>query len=557
MAPGRHMQGLSAKQWKAVFFAACIAASGACGSSSVSRGIARTEEVYADTVDAAAALETIGSGLTSRYGGHDRHAWEQIYRQRRDELVSLLAKLPHEGLPRSDARAVAVMRRRIESLPASPEHAENSMKPAGRCEDAQRRDLSYGALRDALYGCFDVIGSAIEFEGGQMTRGSALDMLARVEQPGRRKNLFLAIAPLWRAVNGNNRLDSPYRRLISMSAIEAAKRGSPVDAAGAAAGASSVQVEGWLEEILEMWRQVSGNRAVEPWDYWYAGSEADRVLRALIPRESLRPLSERYYRDLGADLDRLGVLYDLDPHPGKAPLAYTDFASVGRLVHGEWRPTVPRVSAGYAQGSLAGLNELIHEEGHAVHYAALRTRPAFMDVDELFTEAFADVTSWNTYEPRWQRKYLGREAPESASLRSRYTGVVLDAAWSLFEIRMLRNPAADPNALWTEITSRYLRIAPHPEWSWWALRVQLVESPGYMINYGLGAVLTADMRQCIRESLGPFETGDARWYGWVTERLLRYGMERETAPLLREFLGRSVTPEALLRDMRRLGDPRS
>jgi oligoendopeptidase F len=279
-------------------------------------------------------------------------------------------------------------------------------------------------------------------------------------------------------------------------------------------------------------------------------------LGALIPRESLRPLSERYYRDLGADLDRLGVLYDLDPRPGKAPLAYTDFASVGRLVGGVWRPTVPRVSAGYAQGSLAALNELIHEEGHAVHYAALRTRPAFMDVDELFTEAFADVTSWNTYEPRWQRKYLGREAPESASLRSHYAGVALDAAWSLFEIRMLRNPAADPNALWTEITSRYLRIAPHPEWSWWALRVQLVESPGYMINYGLGAVLTADMRQHIRESLGPFETGDPRWYGWVSGRLLRYGMERETAPLLREFLGRSVTPEALLRDMRRLGEPR-
>ena len=176
-----------------------------------------------------------------------------------------------------------------------------------------------------------------------------------------------------------------------------------------------------------------------------------------------------------------------------------------------------------------------------------------MDVDTLFTEAFADVTSWNTYEPEWQRKYLGRDAPEFASLRSRYTGVALDVAWSLFEIRMLRNPAADPNALWTDITSRYLHIVPHPEWSWWAVRVQLVESPGYMVNYGLGAVLTADMRQRIRQSLGPFEIGDARWYGWVSERLLRFGMERETSELLLEFLGRSVTPEALLHDLRRLG----
>jgi hypothetical protein len=175
-----------------------------------------------------------------------------------------------------------------------------------------------------------------------------------------------------------------------------------------------------------------------------------------------------------------------------------------------------------------------------------------MDIDTLFAEAFADVAAWNTYEPAWQRRYLGREASKSASLRSLYSNVVLDVAWSLFEIRMMRNPASDPNTLWTEITSRYLRIVPHPEWPWWAVRAQLVESPGNMVHYGLGAVLTAGMRQRIRESLGPFETGNSRWYGWVSERLLRYGTELETAALLREFLGKPVSPEALLENMRGL-----
>ncbi len=111
----------------------------------------------------------------------------------------------------------------------------------------------------------------------------------------------------------------------------------------------------------------------------------------------------------------------------------------------------------------------------------------------------------------------------------------------------------DPNAQWTEITSRYLSIVRHPEWSWWAVRVQLVESPGYMVNYGLGAVLTAEMRQHIGKSLGPFETGDPRWYSWVSERLLRYGTERETAALMQEFLGRPVSPGMLLQEIRRLG----
>ena len=137
-------------------------------------------------------------------------------------------------------------------------------------------------------------------------------------------------------------------------------------------------------------------------------------------------------------------------------------------------------------------------------------------------------------------------------MRALYSAVVLDVAWSLFELRMLRAPLTDPNALWTEITSRYLHIVPHPELSWWAVRVQLADLPGYMVNYGLGAVLTAEMRQHISEALGPFDTGDSRWYGWLSEDLLRYGSERDTRTLMQDFLGRPLSPKPLLDQMRRL-----
>jgi Zn-dependent M32 family carboxypeptidase len=73
-----------------------------------------------------------------------------------------------------------------------------------------------------------------------------------------------------------------------------------------------------------------------------------------------------------------------------------------------------------------------------------------------------------------------------------------------------------------------------------------------MVHYGLGAVLTAAIRQRIRESLGPFETGNRRWYAWISNQLLRYGTERDTSALLQEFLGRPVSPEVLLNDIRGL-----
>ena len=109
--------------------------------------------------------------------------------------------------------------------------------------------------------------------------------------------------------------------------------------------------------------------------------------------------------------------------------------------------------------------------------------------------------------------------------------------------------------MWTEITNQYFHIVPHPELSWWVLREQLVDTPGYMMNYGLGAVLTAEMRQHIREALGPFDTGDPRWYGWLQEHLLQYGSARDSQTLMKDFLGRPVSPQALLDQIHRLAPP--
>jgi oligoendopeptidase F len=218
-----------------------------------------------------------------------------------------------------------------------------------------------------------------------------------------------------------------------------------------------------------------------------------------------------------------------------------------------WQPTLVRVSASYGRGGLGPLNELVHENGHAAHMLALRTRPAFMDLgDPIFYEAFADVPSWSVYEPAWQQKYLGRSASQASSLRALYCGVMLDVGWALFDLRMLHDPDTDPNALWTDITHRYLHVVPHPELAWWAVRVQLVHKPGYMVNYGLGAVITADIRDRIARQLGPFQSGDPRWYGWLSGKLLSSGEEHPTMELLREFLGRPVSPEALLMELRRI-----
>jgi hypothetical protein len=531
-----------------VLAGACLVAPAAWSQSAGPPALAAVETAYADFNDAAGAISLLDSGFRDRFDGKSREVWIKARTDARARIDAGLAKLADAKLSAADARAVKLIR---ETLADS--EADGSMTPAGRCADAQASKIEYDPLREALYACFGELANSLEFEGSKLTRIAAFDLLTRMEEPARRKALFHSFVPLWRAVNGESEPESPYRRLIVMAAARAREKGSAIDAAAKTVGASMAQVETWLTQILDTWREVTAGTRSEPWDYRFHGGDADRELGDVIPRASLYPINARYYRDLGADLTKWEVFYDLDPRPGKAPLAYTDYVRRGRSLDGSWQSTVVQVSGNYARGGLGPLNELAHENGHVVHMMALKTRPAFMDLgDPLFYEAFADVPSWSTYEPAWQRKYLGRSASEAASLRALYSSVMLDVAWALFELRMLRDPTQNPNVLWTEITSHYLHVVPHPELAWWAVRVQLVHLPGYMVNYGLGAVVTADIRQRIEERLGGFATGDARWYPWLTQHLLSSGYEHETSELLRTFLDRPVSPDALLSQLRRM-----
>jgi hypothetical protein len=516
--------------------------------------LAQIEADYADWLDAVGAVSTIDSGLTPRVAGRKREAWAARLRTLTARLEHALAQPDPEALSPEDAPVLEAIRKGFaDNAPEAPA-ADDPHSRIG-CADGAQHDADLAALQIALYACFEQIGSRIDFEGHPIVRTTALQTLQQLEGGERRKRLFLALSPLWIAVNGADTTDSPYRRMMVLNgaALGAAGR-SPISDAAATLGITPQQVEQWLVLVLEKWQARSQGPALEPWDYWYASAAASRALSPAIGRDAVLPIAKRFYRDLGADLDRLGVRHDLDIRPGKAPLAYTDQIRIGRRAGGTWHPMQARVSANYEQGGLFVLNELIHEDGHAVHYAALRTRPAYFSLgDDLFFEAFADVPAWSSSEPAWQQKYLGNHADDASALRELFSNVMLDVAWGLFELRMLEDPARDPNLVWTDITSRYLNIVPHPELSWWVLRVQLVRWPGYMINYGLGAVLTADIRQRIREGIGPFDEGNPQWYSWTSAQLLQFGSSIETAQLLRRFLGRAVSPQAILTQLRRVG----
>jgi hypothetical protein len=530
-----------------------VATTSALAQSAGARTVLETEQVFANFLDANSAVDTIDSGLLDTVVGGDRGAWQQRRESAVSQLTASLKNLKTAKLTLADMRVVQHMAATFDEL-SDP---GASMRPAYQCADAAKPQSDVDILQATIYSCFDQVGNRLDFAGERITRSGALQRLQEIEDPARRKALFFALAPLWEAVNGKDEGTSPYRRMIAMAASAFRSKPSPLSEAAQALGTDVPRLEAWLVELLEAWRQANqGAAPIEPWDYRHDLARASRELNRSMSLDVASQLNERFFADLGADPKKLGVLFDIKPRPGKAPIAYSDTVRIGRLLDGRWRPAVSRISANYEHGGLYTLNELTHETGHAVHYIAVRARPAYFWGDTLFIEAFADVPSWSVFEPAWQQKYLGRSVSRADGLRELYSLVMLDVAWGLFEIRMLRAPATDPNVLWTEITSRYLGIVAHPELSWWAVRGQLGSNPGYMINYAIGAIITADVRQRTHAAIGPFDAGNARWYPWLSENLLRFGGELDTSDLLRRFLGRPLTADALVQEIASITPPR-
>jgi hypothetical protein len=462
-----------------------------------------------------------------------------------------------------DARALKAMRDALEIyLPEVSIDSNSTSSEAGgeekiECrydpENIAKGEGGYELLSKRIYACFSEAAHSLSFDGESMDRLTIFGRLPLTPDPSRREGLWRAMLPIWESVNGDNGPQSPWRTLIRMNAARMKREGEVLGGSVRGIGVEPEVMEEWLVAVLQKWHDITPDTAIEPWDFGYNAGRGNRVLSGEIPVEWLQSINDRFYRDLGADPVTLLVQYDLEPRASKDPVAFSTFGRRPRLKGGAWMLGEPWVFASYQMGGLDNLLELLHETGHAVHIAAIRTRPAFMDWpdSDIFTEGIADIATLEMYEPAWQQRYLGASVSIEDAIAAKYAAIVMDIAWALFEVRMHRAPERDPNEVWGEICQTYFRINPQPELAWWAVRGQLIDSPGYMMNYAAGAILNADLRARTQVLYGSYTEGDPGWYRRISESLYRFGLEKTSKEVIEAFLGRPVSPQALLDDMSR------
>ena len=496
----------------------------------------------------------------------------------RSRLGSLLVSEPWDTLSAEDAAALETLRSCLPDLDAWAEPLDGQIfadapkaetpQTAMRGGDARGGDAHEADALEAARGSaaiettaslrratFDAWGAAmarLEVGPERFDRLTVTSMLAR-EDDATRRSLFLSMEPAWRTLNGDDGPTSPYRRLLADSAARWERGGSPVDANAAGLGMDPATVESTMRRILGAFRAVSiGLGLVEPWDYRHRVGGLARRLDPLVPLARLREINDAHLRSVGADPTKLDIAYDIHPRLDRPviPTAFTVSEDIAaRTGDGTWTPARPWIFATYAEGGIGNLEELLHESGHALHYAAIRTRPAAFSWppdQTAFVEAVADVVGWTVHEPAFLKEHLGVDVTTRESVIARFGNVALDAAWTLFEIELHRHPDRSPNQVWAEIAERDLGIHGHPEWSWWAGRGQLIDGPGYLANYALGAIVVAAVRGRLRATRGDWSLGDPGWYGHVSDALLRFGGGRTPASLLEAFLGGPLIADALI-----------
>ena len=377
---------------------------------------------------------------------------------------------------------------------------------------ARRKD-GLSPLKDRIYDCYSQAARHVSFEGGSYDRLTILEMAGRAEDPVRRRRLFLALEPVFRSVNGDDGAASPYRAMLPLSAAEWAKtfadRPQP-------RGARHRPREAGTVAHLDPRGLARAQRRAPSSNHGTTSTSATRAAEAwpgACRVERLKPLNDAFYRSLGADVDALAR--PLRPraargqdgrgvHRFRRSAAASGTAPGPRASPGSSRPTAPAGSAISAS--------CCTRPATRVHIAAIRTRPAYRRLARqrhVHRGARRPGRSRRLRAGVAARLARRRSEPQADSLRTEVRRHRAGRRLGRCS-RCACIATRAPTRIGSGPSSRasYLHVRPHPELSWWALRGQLVDSPGYMMNYALGAIITADLRaRCQRAARSVLEAG--------------------------------------------------
>lgn len=262
-------------------------------------------------------------------------------------------------------------------------------------------------------------------------------------------------------------------------------------------------------------------------------------------------LVRKYYAGLGMPVDDLISKSDLYEKPGKYQHAYCiDINREGDT----------RVVANIKPNAL-GMNTLLHEYGHAVHFKYLDGDLPWMlrgPAHTFTTEAIAMMFDRFESNPVWIQEMIGTSEEEAARIGEpcdRYTimNTLVFSRWAQvmyrFEKGLYENPDQDLNKLWWDLVEKYqlLKRPAGRDEADWASKIHIASSPAYYHNYLLGNLLASQLKHYIDtevlESESPAFVGQKEVGDYLKEKVFAPGQRYPWNEMIEKATGEKLTPK--------------
>jgi hypothetical protein len=295
--------------------------------------------------------------------------------------------------------------------------------------------------------------------------------------------------------------------------------------------ASAATTRAW-EALRERWleRLLGAGRAPVPMSFHTAYLRRLSPLADTYPKERAVPVCVETLARLGFDLERTpGIRLDLEDRPQKSPRACVSASDPPTVVH-----LITR-----AQGGLHDYQALLHEAGHALHYAgcdpALPYAFRKLSRDHALTEIYSYIVESVSREPGWHAEHFGLSDDEArlnaeatlfleALLYRRYTaklGYELEF-WSRFA-----DDGGTPGGYEERLTAAVGIRYPSEQY------LSDMDAGFYSADYLRAWIRSAQLQAHLRR-----EVGEDWWHRAETGELLRDLFREGTKPTSEEIAAR-------------------
>ena len=300
------------------------------------------------------------------------------------------------------------------------------------------------------------------------------------------------------------------------------------------------------EEILQKSKNNLGYEDLEIWDLAYAYVDIRENVDRYFPADSQMSYVKRGLDNIGFNLDKLPVYFDLESREGKSQLAYAFPINP---------PHDLRVLANLTD-CLYSTRILLHEIGHALHFAHIaQEQPFFVNNQSgSWSEGMAQIIAALCDQKKWLKTYTGMpDGLIENHLKSRQEQDLIYLRTTLmrlyFEYEAYANPNRDLNEIYWDLFEKFMMLPRHDDIKPWAAIIHYTTHPVYLHHYLLADIITAQTIAYFEKNYDTI-VDNPTFGSFLVQNYFRFGSRYDWREMLERGTGERLNPAYLIEKLK-------